>query len=62
MRVVRSLLAWSGRRIPGSTVTTAGRLIKICSVVNEYTRECLGGIVDSPITHRLDRRACGCAW
>ena len=28
----------------------AGRPIKICSIVDEHTRECLGGIVDRSIT------------
>ena len=27
-----------------------GRPIKICSIVDEHTRECLGGIVDRSIT------------
>ena len=27
-----------------------GRAIKICSIVDEHTRECIGGLVERPIT------------
>jgi putative transposase len=45
-------------------VTTDGRPIKIVSIIDEYTRECLGGMVERSITgehlaEELDRVAAG---
>ena len=34
-------------------VTTDGRAIKIVSIVDEHTRECLGGMVERSITGHL---------
>jgi hypothetical protein len=44
--------------------TTDGRPIKIVSIIDEHTRECLGGLVDRSITaevliEELDRLATG---
>ena len=44
--------------------TTDGRPVKIVSVVDEHTRECLGGLVERSITgdrliDELDRIAAG---
>ena len=39
-----------GRWISSSTSTTDGRPIKIVSIVDEHTRECLGGMVERNIT------------
>ena len=52
----------AGRADQGGPVTTTdGRPIKIASIVDEHTRECLGGLVERNITgddliDELDRR------
>ncbi len=45
-----------GRWTSSSTCTTDGRPIKIVSIIDEHTRECLGGMVERSITgeHLID--------